>query len=134
MGLFDQAPAQLLYPQAYLAMENGDLQQVTDFRITLSVNARILHLFRQPASGLIFGPQEARGSFNFAIDEEGIERRYVDALLNRKRKQLRAKLPGGQILILRMGFAAVDLDGPLDDATKGSCTWLGRCEGMTGQS
>lgn len=118
----------LLYPQAYLAMENGDLAQVTDFRVSMQNGAKVQHTIRRRGAGISFGNEECSVSFNFVIDEEGMERSYVRYLQQRKIKQLRAKLPGGETLTMNGAISQVDVDGPLDDATKGSCTFVGKTE------
>lgn len=122
------ATSQLLYPQAYLAMENGDLAQVTDFSLTISTGAKQIHTQRRKGAGISFGNEETSISFNFVIDEQGLERNYVRAAQKKQIKQLRAKLPGGQTLAINGAFSEVKVDGPLDDATKGSATFVGKTE------
>lgn len=118
----------LLYPQAYLAMENGDLAQVTDFRVSLTNGAKVQHTLRRKGAGISFGNEEASVTFNFVIDEEGMERGYVRMLQKKQIKQLRAKLPGGDTLTINGAVGQLDLDGPLDDATKGAVTFVGKTE------
>jgi len=118
----------IVYPQSYLAQGNGDLAQVTNFRISLKNGAKVISTLRRRGNGISFGTEEATVTFDFAIDEDGMERDYVRAIQRREIKQLRGKLPGGQTLVINGAYSQVDLDGPLDDATKGSATFVGKTE------
>jgi hypothetical protein len=118
-----------IYPQAYLAMGNGDLVEVTDFTVSLSNGAKLHHTLRKPGAGIIFGPPGSQVSFNAAVPETGPERNYWKDCLERNIKQIRAKLPGGKTtLVINGAFSEVNLDGPLDDATKVACTFVGKMD------
>ena len=119
---------QLLYPQSFLAMGNGDLVQVTDFRATLTDNSKQIHTLRQKAAGITQGVEESTVTFNASIDEDGSERDYWRLVQRKIVKQLRVKAPGGKTLVYNGKFTTVDLDGPLDDATKIACTFIGKLE------
>lgn len=120
------AKEQLKYPQAYLAQGNGDLMQVTDFTISTSNKGKQQHTLRRPQAGVVKGKPETKVTFNFAIDEEGIERPYIEDVLDGTIRQLRAKLPGGKTIAIDGMYTDCNLDGPLEDATKGSCTFVGK--------
>jgi len=120
---------QLKYPQAYLAMGNGDLVQVTNFTATLGNGGKQQHTLRRRGAGVILGNQESQATFDSAIDENGPERNYWRDVIDGTIRQLRVKVPGGRTTLVINGmFTQCDLDGPLDDATKVSCTFIGHME------
>lgn len=117
---------QLGFPKAFLAMDSGDLVQVTDFQTRTNNGAKQISTLRKPQAGITFGPGESAVSFNFVIDEDGEERDYWRMVEKRQIKQLRAKRPGGKVHTYNGAFVEVTMDGPIDDATKGSCTFVGK--------
>lgn len=120
---------QLVYPQCSIAMDNGDLVQVTNFTVSLTNGAKQVHLLRKKGAGIVFGNEECSVKFDFAIDEDGPEKNYWRAVKRKEIKQIRAKAPGGvTTLTVNGAFQSVDLDSPLDDFTKGSCNFIGRME------
>lgn len=118
----------LLYPQAYLAQGNGDLVEVTDFSVNLTNGAKQHHTMRKPGAGIVFTPDECTVSFNSALSEDGAERNYWSDAQKKKIKQLRAKLPGGTTLTINGSYKDVNLDAPIDAATKVACTFVGVLE------
>ena len=122
------AEEQLRYPQAWLAMDNGDLIQVTDFTINTTNNAKQKHTIRRRGSGISFGVEESTITFNTIIDEDGPERDYWQAVENKQIKQIRAKIPGGRVLTYNGAYQSLGLTGPLDDATQLSPTFVGHKE------
>ncbi len=120
---------QLIYPQAFLAQGNGDLVQVTNFSMTLTNNAKQKHTLRRKGAGVTLGTQETTVTFDFEIDENGPERNYWKDVMRGTIRQLRGKVPGGKTTLTVNGvYSGCDLDGPLDDATKGSATFIGHME------
>jgi hypothetical protein len=120
---------QLIYPQAYLAMGNGDLVDVTNFKMTLTNGAKQVHTLRKKGAGIQFGVEESTVTFDSVISENGPERNYWRLAKKGLINQIRAKLPGGvSVLTVNGAFSTVDFDGPLDAATKVSCTFVGRME------
>ncbi len=123
------AQEQLIYPQCSLAMGNGDLVQVTNFTVTLTNNGKQQHTLRRKGAGVVFGTEECTVTFDFVIDEDGPERNYWRDVKRRTIRQLRAKVPGGRTtLTINGAFTGCDLDAPLDDATKGSATFVGHMD------
>lgn len=118
---------QLIYPQAFIAMGNGDLMQVTDFTINLTNNAKQVHTLRRKGAGVTLGTEETTVSFNFKIDEDGPERNYWADVKRGTIRQLRAKGPNVSWTI-NGAYQSVDLSAPLDDAVQGSATFIGRME------
>jgi hypothetical protein len=117
---------QFQYPQSFLAMGNGDLVQVTNFRCTYNNKAKQVHTLRRAGAGIVKGKPECTVTFDSSIDEDGPERDYWALVKDGTIKQLRVKCPGGVTLTINGAFSAADLDGPLEDATKVSCTFVGR--------
>lgn len=119
---------QKIFPQSYLAMENGDLVQVQDFKITTSNKGKQVHTQRRTGAGVVKGKTETTITFNSVIDEDGIERNYLRFVQKGTIKQIRAKCPGGLVLTVNGMFTTCDIDGPLEDATKVSCTFIGKLD------
>jgi hypothetical protein len=107
-------------------MGNGDLVQVTNFRVAFANGAKQAHTIRKRGAGVIFGVEETTITFDSLVSEDGPERDYWQRAQRKQIQQLRAKLPGGKTLTVSGAFSAVDTDGPLDDATKLSCTFIGK--------
>jgi hypothetical protein len=123
------AGEQLKFPQAYLAMGNGDLVQVTNFSVTLGNGGKQQHTLRVKGAGVTLGNQESQATFDSAISENGPERNYWRDVIEGTIRQLRVKVPGGRTTLVINGmFTQCDLDGPLDDSTKVSCTFIGHME------
>lgn len=119
---------QELFAKAFIAQGNGDLVRVTNFKVTFTNNGKQIHTLRQDGAGVTLGVREANVSFDFVIGENGFERDYIAAVQNGTIVQLRAKFPGGRVLVLNGIYTTVDLDAPLDDAVRGSIQFTGRLE------
>ena len=119
---------QLVFPQSYLAMGAGDLVQVTDFRATLNNKGKQVHTQRRTGAGVVKGKHESTVTFNSVIDEDGPEREYWRFVQKGTIKQIRVKIPSGRVLTYNGMFTVCDLDGPLEDATKVSVTFIGKLE------
>lgn len=123
------AGEQLRYPQAYLAMGNGDLVQVQNFNVDFGNGGKQVHTLRRPGAGVSTGLRECTVTFDSVIDEDGPERNHWRDCENGTIKQIRAKVPGGRTTLVVNGiYNKVTLDGPLDDATKVSCTFVGKLD------
>jgi len=123
------AGEQLRFPQAYLAMGNGDLVMVTNFTATLTSGAKQAHTIRIKGAGIIPGNEESSVSFTSIVSEDGPEKNFWDDVKSGRIRQLRCKLPGGRTtLVLNGAFSQCDTEGPLDDSTKLNCTFIGRME------
>lgn len=119
---------QELFAKAFIAQGNGDLVRVTNFKVTYTNNGKQIHTLRQDGAGVTLGVREANVSFDFVVGENGFERDYIADIQNGSIVQLRAKFPGGRVLVLNGIYTTVDLDAPLDDAVKGSIQFTGRLE------
>jgi hypothetical protein len=118
----------LIFPKAFIAQGNGDLIQVQNFKITLTNGGKQIHTLRRKGAGVTLGNQESTATFDSAIDENGSERNYWKDCMRGIIRQLRAKAPGRTVLILNGIYTGVDFDGPIDDAAKVSCTFVGHME------
>jgi hypothetical protein len=113
------------YPSAFLAMGNGDLTEVTDFTVNLTNGAKIHNTLRKPGAGVLTAPPNSTCSFNGKIPETGPERNFWKDCIQRKIKQLRAKLPGGvTTLVLNGSFSEVNVSTSTDDGTTVACTFV----------
>ncbi len=119
---------QKIFPQAYLAMENGDLTQVQDWKLSINNKGKQVHTQRKTGSGVVKGKPETTVTFNFVIDEDGMERNYIRFVQKGTIKQIRGKLPGGTVVTVNGMYTQCELDAPLEDATKGSCTFIGHTD------
>lgn len=119
---------QELFAKAFLAQGNGDLVRVTNFQVTTTNNGKQVHTLREDGAGVTLGVRESSVSFDFVVGENGFERNYVKDIQDGKIVQLRAKFPGGKVLTLNGIYTNVSLDAPLDDAVKGSMSFVGKLE------
>lgn len=119
---------QELFAKAFLAQGNGDLVRVTNFKVTTTNNGKQVHTLREDGAGVTLGVRESTVTFDFVVGENGFERTYIKDVQDGKIVQLRAKFPGGKVLTLNGIYTSVDLDAPLDDAVKGSITFIGKLE------
>lgn len=120
----------LNYGQAYLAMGNGDLVQVTNFNSTLTNNAKQKHTLRRKQAGVSLGVTESQISFDSIIDNKGPERNYWRMVQRGEVKQIRVKLAtdSAEVFTYNGVYKDCNTDGPLDDATKVSCVFIGKLE------
>lgn len=116
------------YDQAYLAQGNGDFVQCTDFTIDTNVNAKEVHTLRRPGSGVVLGVRESSVSFNLTVDGEGPERSFHSQMIRGVEVQLRAKIPGGEVLTLNGKYGNISVSAPLDDAVTYGISFVGKLE------
>jgi hypothetical protein len=119
---------QEFFPKAFIAQGNGDLVKVTNVAVSLTNNGKQVHTLRQPGAGVTIAPPESEITFDFVIGETGFERDYVRDVQRGTIRQLRFKAPGGGVLTHNGIYTKVSIDGSLDDAVKGSCTFIGALE------
>lgn len=116
-----------IYPRGYIAMDSGDLIDVTDVKVVTTNNAKEKHTLRQPGAGFTIGVEETNVSFSFIVSEDGYEREYIQAVQRGLIKQLRVKIPG-KTLVINGVFKDHDLELPLDDALKVSMAFIGHLQ------
>jgi hypothetical protein len=123
-----QTNEQELFSKAFVAQGNGDLVRVTDFSMSYRNNGKQVHTLREDGAGVTLGVRESEISFNFPIGQNGFERDYVKAIQDGKIVQLRVKAPGGKVFTHNGIYTNITIDGPLDDAVKGSVSFVGKLE------
>jgi hypothetical protein len=114
----------LKFPQSYIAEGAGDLMQVTNWSLDYSNAGKVVHTQRRPGAGVVKGKAVGQITFNFAIDEGGMERDYIARVRDGTLHEIRHKCPGGLTLNSQGMYTNFKLDAPLEDATTGSCTFV----------
>lgn len=105
-------------------MDNGDLVQVTNFSLTLTNNAKMKSTLRRRNAGVVVGNFEGTLSFDIEVGPTGPERDYIGLVLSGRLKQVRAKLPGGETLVLDGAYSEWAGEQPADDAFKVSLSFM----------
>lgn len=121
------AAEQLLYPRGRIAMDNGDLADVTNVKIDLTNNAKQIHTIRQKGAGYTLGTEECTVSFDLVISENGQERDWIGTCKKGTTKQVRLKVPG-ETFTVNGTVKQVGIEMPLDDAIKQSISFIGKME------
>jgi hypothetical protein len=116
---------QVLYPRGRIALDTGDLIDVTDVKLDFTNNAKQVNTLRRPGAGYTIGNRETTVTFNVAVSEEGLERDYFLMAQRGLIKQLRLKVPGKTINVEGV-FKDVGLELPLDAEIKQSLTFIGK--------
>lgn len=116
------------YPQSYIAQGSGDFISVQNWNSTTTNNAKQVHTLREKGSGYTLGTQESTTSFDCVLSEDGPERNFWRQCIEGEPIQLRHKIPGGTVHTYNGVYQSIATDGPLDDATKVSVTFIGHQE------
>ena len=115
---------QLIYPRGQIALGTGDLLDVTNIKIDITNNGKLVHTIRKPGAGVTLGVSEVTVSFDAVISEEGQERDYFAMVKKGTIVQLRVKIPK-ETLTVNGIFTTRSFELPLDDAIKVSLSFLG---------
>lgn len=116
------------YPQAYIAQGNGDFISCRSFNVKTTNNAKQIHTLREKGSGFTLGVEESTITGECVISEAGPEREFHRQMKEGEPIQMRVKIPGGGVFTYNGVYSGIDIDGPLDDATKFSFTFIGHME------
>jgi len=116
------------YPQSYISQANGDFVSVQNFSSKTTTNAKQVHTLREKGSGFTLGTEESNITFDLVISEDGPERAFHRQMKEGEPIQIRTKIPGGDVFTYNGVYSGIDHDGPLDDATKFSITFIGHME------
>jgi len=116
---------QVIYPRGRIALDSGDLVDVTNVKLDLTNNAKQVHTLRRPGAGYTIGTQETTVTFDVAVSEEGLERDYLKMVKTGQIKQLRIKVPGKTINVEGV-FKTVGFELPLDAEIKQSLSFVGK--------
>jgi hypothetical protein len=115
-----------IYPRGAIAMDSGDLIQVTNFKVSQKKNGtKILHTLRVEGSGIVIGNEETEVSFDYNVPETGQERDYLSLVRKGKIKKLRVKIPGETFAVVGV-CSGRELEVPHDDAIKSSISFMGK--------
>lgn len=115
------------YPKGVISHKVGDLQQCTNFKLSVKNGAKLKHTLRRSPSGWVLGTVEGTLSFDMEIDEDGPERNFHRALISGEAQGFRLKFPGETFKITGV-VSSRDIDAPLDDAVKVSVEVLCKVE------
>jgi len=106
------------FPKGAIAMDNGDLVQVQNAKLSYKNSAKLKHsLTSMDPVGTVTGPREGTLSFESEISEVGSERDYFELCKSGAIKQIRFKVPG-KTYVCTGTFESVDFDLSIDDAVK----------------
>jgi hypothetical protein len=118
---------QKIYPRGQIALDNGDLIDVTNVKMDHTNNAKQVHTIRQKGAGITLGVEETNITFDMVINEDGFERDYFTFVKKGRVKQLRLKVPG-KTYTVNGTFKDQGLELPLDDSIKMSMAFCGHME------
>lgn len=118
---------QEIYPRGQIAMDNGDLMDVTDFKITYTDGSKQVHTLRRQGAGVTQGNEECTCTFNAVIGENGEEADWIALVRNFTIKQLRFKFPGRTITV-NGKYSGIDYEQPADGATTVALTFIGKLQ------
>jgi hypothetical protein len=113
-----------LFPRGAIAMDNGDLIDVTNVKVTQKRGGKIIHTLRKQGRGKVLGNAETDVSFDAVCSETGPEKDYFALIKAGKVKKLRLKIPGETFTVIGT-YDERTLELPLDDAIKYSLTFSG---------
>jgi hypothetical protein len=115
---------QSLYPRGRIALDSGDLIDVTNVKVDTTNNAKQIHTLRQKGAGFTLGVEETTVSFDIVCSENGEERNYIDFLKRGLVKQVRIKIPG-RTMTVNGTVKQMSVELPIDDAIKQTVSFIG---------
>lgn len=118
---------QKIYPRGQIALDSGDLIDVTNVKLDHTNNAKQVHTIRQKGAGITLGIEETTISFDCVISEDGPERDYFNFVKKGRVKQLRMKVPSLTFTVNGV-FKDQSYELPLDDSIKLSMSFVGHME------
>ncbi len=119
--------SQAFYPKGQIAMQNGDLFDVTNFRVQTGNSGKQQHTLRRTGAGVSAGNEETTISFDALVSEEGAERDYLRDLQKKRIRSIRYKVPGETGTCEGL-VTDRTLEVPADDAVKYSVEFKGHLE------
>lgn len=119
--------SQEYYPKGQIAMESGDLFDVTNFRVQTGNSGKQHHTLRKTGAGVSAGNEETTISFDALVSESGAERDYLRDLQRKRIRRIRYKVPGETGTCEGL-VTDRTLEVPLDDAIKYSVEFKGHLE------
>ena len=116
-----------LFETASIAMGNGDLVSVTNFDLTLGVNAKQVSTLRKKGAGTHKGEETCSVTFDCVVGENGEEADWIALVKTRTVKALRAKVPN-RTMTINGEYGEVKIASSLDDAIKYSLSFVGHMD------
>lgn len=114
------------YPRAQISIGPGELRDATDAEIQITSTSKNVHTLRQNGAGFIDGNQECTFTVNTIIPETGPERPWLkDYIKNRKKIQVRLKLPGTEPLSVIGKVTGATIRATLEEGTQFNITGTG---------
>lgn len=115
----------LVFPTGAIALDNGDLGDVTNVKVDQSRDAKLINTLRKTAAGVFIGHEKTELSFDAVVGKEGAERDYYKMLMTGKVKTVRIKIPGETFAVVGV-IDKRSLELPTDDAIKYSVHFIGK--------
>lgn len=115
---------QPIFPRGQIALDTGDLIDVTNVKISTTDNSKQVHTIRQKGAGITQGVEETTITFEAVVSEFGEEADWMAFVKTSTIKQLRIKLPG-RTITANGKFNSIDYELPLDDSIKASLSFIG---------
>lgn len=120
----------LNYPKGKLAIEGGELQDVTNVDVSFEDGAKTVHTKRNngKASGVVSGTKSCTVSFTMAISEEGFERDFLGKWDKEESIEARFKFPGGLTIVVNGKYTKPSAKGPIDSFVEFNISIIGSYE------
>lgn len=122
MGISD---SNLVFPKAAVALDNGDLMQLTDAKVVQERTATPVNTMRVTQAGIYVGHEKTEFTANAVMPATGAERDFYQMLRTGKLKTLRIKLPGETFAIVGV-INKREIDLPEDAPIKYSISVIGK--------
>lgn len=119
--------AEKIYPRGRIALDEGDLVDVTNVKIDHTNNAKQVHTIRKKGAGVTMGTEETTITYDAVVSEDGPERDYFTFVKKGTIKQLRIKVPA-ETLTVNGVYKDRSYELPIDDSIKLSLTFIGHME------
>lgn len=116
-----------VYERGAIAMDSGDLIDVTNVTVNQKRPVTVQHTIRQSAAGVFIGNEEVDGTFDSTIPPSGLERDYYLMLKTGKIKTIRIKIPG-ETFALVVAVEQRTITIPTDAPVKCTITFKGKTE------
>lgn len=113
------------YPRGRIAMDSGDLMDVSDVTYDRTNNATTVHTLRRGQAGTTLGKEETTVSFNVMVSANGLERDYLSMVKTGTVKQVRLKVIDATITV-EGRYKDVGFDLPIDAPINQRLTFIGK--------
>lgn len=113
------------YPRGQLAVGAGDWIQCTDVEFDYSNNAKVEATLRRNPSGVVTGKKTVTVNGNSAIDEDGPEFDFWEAVSKGSVNQCRFKFPGNVTKTVNGVFSSAKSSFKIEDMITVSWTLVG---------